>query len=392
MPSTPTSDADASVGPATAPLAEIIGLGTAQPPFVLAQSDALAHGLRLLDFGEAAMDLFTRVMTADGIDTRHLGVDEVSNLLEMDHDRKLARFETWGVRLSAQALSRALENAGLTPEDIGFLAVTTCTGYLCPGLSAYVAEACALGDSVRRVDIVGMGCGAALPALEQATAFLAAHPDGVAAVISTEICSAAMIIGEAADLIVSNAIFADGSAAAILRRPANGQHGDGATASAARPGVGSPDGHGANGCHPKILGFRSLLVPAWRDRLRFRTEGGHLRNVLAREVPVLAGEACRTLIHQLLADHGLTSDDITHWVVHAGGKAVLDMVTKKLQLPPEKVASARAVLRESGNMSSPTVLFVLAEEHRQHPPRRGERGVISSFGAGFAAHAALVEY
>lgn len=367
----PTADASASASPAAVCLAEIVGLGTAQPPFVLAQSDALAHGLRLLDLSEPAMDLFARVMSADGIDTRHIGVDEVSDLLETDHDRKLARFETWGVRLSAQALSKALESARLAPDGVDFLAVTTCTGYLCPGLSAYVAEACALRDSVRRVDIVGMGCGAALPALEQATAFLAAHPDGVAAVISTEICSAAMLIGEAADLIVSNAIFGDGSAAAVLRRAS---------------------GNGDGGCRPKILGFRSLLVPAWRDRLRFRTEGGHLRNVLAREVPVLAGEACRTLICQLLADHDLASDDIEHWVVHAGGKAVLDMLAKKLRLPAEKVASARTVLRESGNMSSPTVLFVLAEEHRQRPPRPGERGVITSFGAGFAAHAALVEY
>jgi predicted naringenin-chalcone synthase len=381
-------------------LAEIAGLGSAQPPFVLPQPDALALGLRVLDMSEPAMGLFIRVMSADGVETRHLGVEQATDLLETDHDRKLARFERWGIRLSADALQQALASAGLRPQDVDFLAITTCTGYLCPGLSAYVAEACGLRNDVGRIDIVGMGCGAALPALEQATSFLAAHPGGTAAVVCTEICSAAMLIGEAPDLIVSNAIFADGSAAAILQRAAVGGAGDGAgrkgaaaPARSPRAPTGATAGQPAiAGCRPRIVAFRSLLVPEWRDRLRFRTEGGHLRNVLAKEVPVLAGEACRTLIGQLLADHHLESEHIEHWIIHAGGKSVLDMVAKKLRLPAAKVASARTVLRESGNMSSPTVLFVLAEEHRQRPPRPGERGILTSFGAGFAAHAALLEY
>jgi alkylresorcinol/alkylpyrone synthase len=221
-----------------------------------------------------------------------------------------------------------------------------------------------------------MGCGAALPALEQASQFLAAQPGGTAAVVSTEICSAAMLIGEAPDLVVSNAIFADGSAAAVLKAGAPGSDGEVAT---------SPPG-------PRIVGFRSLLAPEWRDCLRFRTEGGHLRNVLSREVPVRAAEACRTVVQQLLEERDLGMRDVDHWVVHAGGKAVLDAVQQALALAPDALESARRVLRWSGNMSSPTVLFVLQEEQRLRPPRRGARAILTSFGAGFAAHAALVEY
>jgi predicted naringenin-chalcone synthase len=355
---------------------EVEGLGTAQPPFVFPQEQALALGLALLKMTDRTRDLFTRVMSADGIEERHIGVDHVTDLLDTDHERKLARFERWAVALSTEALEKALASALVRPSEVDFLAVTTCTGYLCPGLSAYVAETGGLRLDVRRLDLVGMGCGAALPALEQASQFLAAHPDGTAAVISTEICSAAMLIGEAPDLVVSNAIFGDGSAAVVLKSPVSAGGGE----------------ETPTPCRPRIVGFRSLLAPEWRDCLRFRTEGGHLRNVLSREVPARAGEACSTVVHQLLEERGLDMQHIDHWVVHAGGRAVLDAVQQALSLAPDALDSARRVLRWSGNMSSPTVLFVLQEEQQLRPPRRGERAILTSFGAGFAAHAALVEY
>jgi alkylresorcinol/alkylpyrone synthase len=143
---------------------------------------------------------------------------------------------------------------------------------------------------------------------------------------------------------------------------------------------------------PRISGFKSLLVPEWRDGLRFRTEGGHLRNVLSRQVPARAGEACRTIAGRLLAEKNLSRADVDYWVIHAGGKAVLDAVQRALELPADGLAASRAVMRRCGNMSSPTVLFVLDELHRTKRPRAGDRAVLSSFGAGFAAHAALLEY
>jgi alkylresorcinol/alkylpyrone synthase len=141
-----------------------------------------------------------------------------------------------------------------------------------------------------------------------------------------------------------------------------------------------------------LRGFESLLVPEWRDGLRFRTERGYLRNVLSRDVPVRAGEACRTIADRLLARHSLRRSEIDHWVIHPGGKAVLDAVQQALELPPTALATARSVMRRCGNMSSPSVLFVLDETHRERHPREGERAVLASFGAGFAAHAALLEY
>jgi alkylresorcinol/alkylpyrone synthase len=353
----------------------IEGIGTSLPPFLLTHAQHLDFAREQGTVSEKTLATYARIMEKSEIDTRAIALDDFTELLETDHDRILARFERWGITLSAQALERGLQSANVRAEEVSFLAVTTCTGYLCPGLSSYVAERCGLAPDVNRVDIVGMGCGAAVPALEQACQHLAANPDGVAVVVSTEICSAAMFLGDAVELIVSNSIFGDGSAAAILR----GKHRNRASLNGSGP-------------HPRIRGFESLLVPEWRDGLRFRTEGGHLRNVLSREVPTRAGEACRTITDKLLARYGLDTSNVDHWVIHAGGKAVLDSVEWALKLPAHALSSARNVMRRCGNMSSPTVLFVLDETHREGRPQKGQRAVLSSFGAGFAAHAALLEY
>lgn len=356
------------------PAVSIVGIGTALPPRRLSQADAFAWAECHVSLAPATRDLYRRVLGDSSIATRHLAVDDLSEILETGHDAVLARFERWAAGLSSSSLVRALEAANVQAGAVDFLAVTTCTGYLCPGLTSYVMERAALRADVRRIDLVGMGCGAALPALEQACHFLAAHPDGTAAVVSTEICSAAILLGDAPDLVVSNAIFGDGSAAAILRRA------DRTPASSVLPP------------RPTLLGFRSLTLPEWRDTLRFRTEGGHLRNVLSRDVPIRAGIACRRLVLDLLGEHGLGTDEVGHWVVHAGGRLVLDAIERALALPVSALAASRAVLHEVGNLSSPTVLFVLAEEQRRRPPSPGDLGIISAFGAGFAAHAALVGY
>ncbi len=355
------------------PQVAIASIGTALPPRRFTQADVLNWGLENVRVSEPTMALYARVLGDDSIEARHLAVDDLREILETDHERILARFEQRASELSVASLGRALERAGMAAAEVDFLAVTTCTGYLCPGISSHVMERAGLRPDVRCADLTGMGCGAAVPALERASDFLAAHPDATAAVVSTEICSAAIFFGDAPELVVSNSIFGDGSAAAILRQANR------------LPAA-------LDGPRPRFVGFRSLTLPAWREALRFRTEGGHLRNVLSRDVPGRAGQACRRLVDDLLSEHGLSADAIGHWVMHAGGRLVIDAVERALELPGDALDAARTVLRTAGNLSSPTVLFVLDEEHRRKPPRPGDLGIISAFGAGFAAHAALVEY
>ncbi len=365
-----THSSFATLDPAVTPATAVMGIGTAVPALRVPQSDVLDFILKRFPLGEGAKELYRRSMRGDAIRTRHFALSSLEECLEPDLNKVNARFERAAVELSARSLQRALSSAGVEAASIDFVAAATCTGYLCPGLSAYIVEHAQLRSDVRLADVVGMGCGAALPALEQASNFLKANPGSTAAVVCTEICSAAIFSNEDPGIIVSNAIFADGSAALILQS----------------------DGPGGNGKSlARVRSFASETRPEWRDTLRFRTDNGRLKNVLDRTVPEHAGEALAAVAARLLGNADLTQRDVARWVMHAGGSRVLDEAERALQLRPGALTSARAVLRDFGNMSSPTVLFVLAESLlRVTEP--GTYAVMASFGAGFSAHAALLEF
>jgi alkylresorcinol/alkylpyrone synthase len=261
-----------------------------------------------------------------------------------------------------------MRTAEISPGDLDFLVVSTCTGYLCPGLSTRLIEECGLRKDIRCLDVVGMGCGSAIPAMEQAHNFLAVHPRKIAASVSTEICSAAFYSGDSPDLVVSNAIFADGSAALILR----------------------------NSSGAGIASFRSFACvsyPEWRETLRFITEKGRLRNVLSKDVPALVEKSIPALIHKFLRDCNIAAEKIDHWVFHAGGEKILAAIQRSLNLAEEKMALSRKVLRQFGNLSSPTILYGLKEIlDSPSPPRQGELALLVSFGAGFSIHACLIVF
>jgi hypothetical protein len=169
-----------------------------------------------------------------------------------------------------------------------------------------------------------------------------------------------------ADLVISNAIFADGSAAVLLGKQTTGQ--------------------------PSLVDFSSLVVPEWRDEIRFRTDGGRLRNVLSKEIPSRAAEAAEKILEPLFKRHGLTRKDISHWALHPGGEKVISALQKKLDLSSDALRPTRETLQRYGNLSSPAVLFVLEKILTEKKVNAGEWGVLLSFGAGFSAHAALLRF
>lgn len=343
----------------------ILGLATASPPFELNQKDALKFVLQNRNLRPGAKALYEKVLSDPGIERRRFALNELSDVLEEDPDKISRRFEKESVALSARALEGALENARTDPRSLDFLAVSTCTGYLCPGISSRLLEACGLRSDVRCLDVVGMGCGSAIPALEAAHNFAAANPGARAAALSTEICSAAIFWEDEPDLIVSNSIFGDGSAAVILS------------------GSGSPG-------TASIRRFGSLTQPEWRETLRFRTQGGRLRNVLHKDVPSIAAACLKSLIGKTLREAEKNPGQVDHWLFHSGGTKVLDAVALSLGLPDEKMRISRGVLRNHGNLSSPTVLYAL-KELLDSKPKSGQTVLLSSFGAGFTAHVCLLE-
>lgn len=300
-----------------------------------------------------ARGLAEKVLLGDnGIETRHFALREIDRLFDLDAESLNFAFEREGPALGQRALREALSKAGVEPREIDGLFVCTCTGYLCPGLSSFVAEALGLRADAVLDDLVGLGCGAAVPTLRRASDFLTAHPGAVAAVLAVEICSAAFYLDETPGVIISACLFGDGASASLW------------TSGNGRDGVQAGE-------------FASLHLPQWRDYLRFENRGGKLRNLLHPTVPEKAAEAVARL-HE--ASGGGSAGAI---VSHSGGREVLRAIEGRLGRPTEP--GSRKVLNRYGNMSSPSVLFAL-EDYLGNGGVHPDGAWLVTFGAGFSAH------
>ena len=346
----------------------VVGLGTAVPERSFTQAEcwqALQRANRP-EITPRTRAILQGILNHDnGIERRSLALDSLDESFDLDPDTLYRRFSRHAPALASQAARRALENAGLTARDIDAVVISTCTGYLCPGLTSYVSEALGLRQDAFLLDLVGQGCGAALPNLRAGEALIASGRAGHVLSICVEVCSAAFYLDDDVGVLVSACLFGDGAAAAIL----------------------SPVPHATN----RSVEWKStatLTNPAQRDALRFEQVGGMLRNILTLPVPKLAAQHAAKVLDEALARADLGKNDIDAWIVHAGGRRVLAELQREIGLSTGETAWSAAVLRDFGNLSSPFVLFVL-----QAALAGGARGGwwwMTSFGAGFSCHGALL--
>jgi polyketide synthase Type III len=300
----------------------------------------------------------------NGIEERWLAVDSLDEVFAIDPDTLHRRFATHAPRLAAQAGSQALRRVGIDASAIDAVIVTTCTGYLCPGLSGYVVELLGLRPQVVGFDLVGQGSAGALPNWQVASALLGAQCEHALS-ICVEVCSAAMYLDDDPGVLISACLFGDGAGAAVLsRHPSPGRR------------------------RVQWKETASLTNPQARESLRFEHRAGLLRNVLTRQVPTLAAEHAAIVFDDALTRAGLIPDEITGWIFHAGGRDVLRALAQRFKLPPEALIYSREALRQYGNLSSAFVYFVLDAALADHAP--GGWWWMSSFGAGFTCHGALL--
>lgn len=340
-----------------------ISIETALPAVKVTQEEAWACAQAKPGTDLKTQKWYKRFLSDPGISTRHFALNHLSQVYSETPDEAHARFQLQSVRLGAEALLKALRSADIQPQDLDALVTTTCTGYLCPGLSSYIAEAAGLRADIHVIDLAGTGCGAAIPALRSADQFLKNNPESFAAVLSVEICSAAIDWGDEIDLILSNAIFADGAAAAVL------------TNHSGRKGL-------------VQHGFDSILWPQYREHLRFKTRNSRLSNVIHPEVPGVAARAVRMLAEKITDS---PERDFQSFAVHPGGRKVLDAVEEAVPAMKGRLEASRTILKNCGNMSSPSVLFVMRELLDSGAIALNEKTMLFAFGAGFTAFASSVE-
>jgi alkylresorcinol/alkylpyrone synthase len=347
----------------------IIGVGTAAPATRYTQAqcyDALQSSAQFTQLDRRSRALLQRLLLGDnGIETRALALDPLADAFDARPDVLHRRFAQNAPRIACEAAEEALRGAGCTAADIDGVIVSTCTGYLCPGLTSYVIEGLGLRPDVLPLDLVGQGCGAALPNMRTAEALLTARRCDKVLSICVEVCSAAFYIDEDPGVLVSACLFGDGAGAAVLsREPVAGR------------------------VCPRWKAAASHTDPRQRDALRFEQRNGMLRNILTSEVPELAAQQAELMLDRVMAQEGLSRESIVAWIWHAGGRKVLDALQRQVGLDPAQLRWSTNVLRDYGNVSSACVYFVLKAALRDRAPPGW--WWMSSFGAGFSCHGALL--
>jgi predicted naringenin-chalcone synthase len=342
----------------------IASIAVATPPYVVKQSEALAfvtnHYSKIL--GPKSLSKMHKIFTHPSVLKRHIAVNDIECLVNENPDIRMARFAHWAVELSAKAVNSAIAQAGLSLGDVSGLVVNTCTGYICPGISTYLLERLGLSDKIRTHDLVGSGCGGSVPNFQICRDMLSSNKEGLVVSVSVEICSATFQMADDLSLIVSNAIFADGAAATVLWN---------------RPGL------------LKLVTSASRCDTQHREDIRYVYKNGQLHNQLSLQLPEIVSKAVAGVVMDLLTSRGLKMEDIKHWAFHPGGEKVINAVRDELGLSEAHMRTTRDILARYGNMSSPTVLFVL-REILNTGISSGDWCAIVAFGAGMSVHGFLL--
>lgn len=275
-----------------------------------------------------------------------------------------------GLGMGREAVEACLKDTGAALRDIRYLCCVTSTGYLTPGFSALLIKELGIERSCSRLDVVGMGCNAGLNALTAVAGWANANPGELALMVCIEACSAAYVFDGTLRSSVVNSLFGDGSAAVAVRSP-------GASGPVQGPG---------------LLRFSSHLIPEAVDAMRYDWDEGHgtFSFYLDPDVPYVVGANAETALDRLLGGTGLGPADIAHWVVHSGGKKVIDSVRVNLGLSRHDVRHTTGVLRDHGNLSSGSFLFSYRRLRDEGITAPGEFGVFMTMGPGSTIETALV--
>jgi len=361
----------------------IHGLGTALPPHRLAQGDAATVAARVALRKQVPSPSKGRLLETlhrrSGVAMRHIVLDNLTGT-NSGHDQgffgstspstgeRMRRYNQEAPPLALRAVRAALEQAQLPPERITHLVTVSCTGFHAPGVDLALMTALPLPASVARTHVGFMGCHAALNALRVAAGFTGADPEACVLLCAVEICSLHLQYGWEAERIVANALFADGAAALV----ASGE----GSAAASTPGL------------RRWIASGSFLVPASAEAMSWAIEDHGFVMGLSPQVPDLLGAHLRPWLEGWLAEQQLTLESVGCWAVHPGGPRILSAVTETLGLDPALIEPSRSVLRDCGNMSSPTLLFILERLRRSGAPGPC---LAMAFGPGLCIEVALLE-
>ena len=371
----------------------LLGIGTALPSHRLSQAESAAMAQRLSATNDVQATLLRRLQRRSGVAFRH-------SVLLADADgplpdrlpfytganpttaERMARFAAEAGPLALRASSAALDAAAVDPAAITHLVTVCCTGFQAPGFDLDLIQALPLAADVARTQVGFMGCHGALNGLRVAHAFAQADAGARVLLCALELCSLHQQLGWHPERVVANALFADGAAATVLAA-------DGPPAAGAESGAGAGPGQVTMPVAPpwRLLASGSTVLPDSADAMAW-TIGDHgFEMGLSPRVPALIAARLAPWLDGWLAARGLDRAAIGSWALHPGGPRLLESVRDCLGLPASAIEPSTTVLREYGNMSSATILFILDRLRLAGAPLPC---VALAFGPGLCVEAALL--
>jgi len=343
------------------------------PPHRYAQHELTEMLAELVGLPDAAMGRLRQIHRNAGVRTRHLVLpaEDYAHVCS-DFGRSNDAFIEHGTELAVRAVEGALKDAGVDAQDVDLIVSTTITGLAVPSLDARLMARLPLRPDVKRVPIVGLGCVGGAAGIARVHDHLVGHPEDVAVLLSVEVCSLTLQRDDTSTAnLVASGLFGDGAAAVVLL---------GAEAAAERrlPAA------------PQVIATRSRFYPDTEQAMGWTVRSSGLRIVLGAEVPDLVRGHVRDDVDGFLANQGLTRADIAWWVAHPGGPKVLHAMAEALEVPSSALGVTWRSLEAIGNLSSSSVLHVLADTLRDQPPPPGSPGLLLAMGPGFCLEMVLL--
>ncbi len=307
------------------------------------------------------------------IEKRHAVVDAGFFARERTIEDRNHEYVRGALDLGESAIRRCLEEIPATPRELDDFIVVSCTGYSNPGLEILLAKRLGMRQDLRRTAIGGMGCYAAFPGMARAYESLITRPDARVLLLAVEICSVTLQDDASTENVVASALFGDGAAALIL--------GDGRLPASAGPPL-----------FPRVVGFETHTSYKTTGEMGFFVTATGFAIQLSARIPVFLRQNVAGVVERLLAGRNLKLEDIRFWVIHPGGAKILDYVQEVFGLSEEDMRYSRGILSEFGNMSSPTVMFILDRIIRRGDPQPGDYGLMMGFGPGLTIETCLLQW
>ncbi len=353
---------------------KVLAVSTVKPPHEIKQQQAVALTRSLFSERFKGIERLLRVFDNGDIETRNLSMPiewfeqahdfEERNQLYIDHA------VTYGV----QAVESCLKNApsAITASDIDAIFYISSSGIATPSIEARIMNALPFRDDTKRIPIWGLGCAGGAAGLSRAYEYCLAYPKANVLVLAVELCSLTFQKDDySKSNLVGASLFADGIACTLV------------TGAQSHIKTAQP--------MPRIIGTASKFMPNSEDVMGWDVKNNGLHVIFSKSIPAIITEWLGPVVHDFLNKHELTQTDIAHFVAHPGGKKILTAYEETLDFDETKTKMSRDTLREHGNMSSPTILYVL-KRYMENKPVAGDYGLMAALGPGFCGELLLLKW